>query len=75
MIVMAMIYSVGNISSARMIPARSLGPALLSWNLEFLPLYLTAPILGTFLASPMCRIIQRDQCCGNKEGGKGQEIR
>jgi aquaporin NIP len=40
----------GPISGASMNPARSLGPALLSGELQFLWIYLTAPILGSSLA-------------------------
>lgn len=40
----------GPVSGASMNPARSLGPALLSGELQFLWIYLTAPILGSSLA-------------------------
>lgn len=40
----------GPVSGASMNPARSLGPALLSGELQFLWIYLTAPVLGTTLA-------------------------
>lgn len=40
----------GPICGASMNPARSLSPALISGNLQSLWLYLTAPILGAFLA-------------------------
>ena len=36
----------GPISGASMNPARSLAPALVSWRLENLWVYLTAPVLG-----------------------------
>lgn len=40
----------GPISGASMNPARSLGPALISGELQYLWIYLTAPILGGSLA-------------------------
>lgn len=40
----------GPISGASMNPARSLGPALLSGELQFLWIYLTAPVLGSSFA-------------------------
>ncbi len=53
----------GPVSGASMNPARSLGPALLSGNLSTLWIYLTAPVIGTLLASPTCRMIQGNDCC------------
>lgn len=53
----------GPVTGASMNPARSLGPALVSGQLESLWLYLTAPILGAILATPLCRILQGDNCC------------
>ena len=53
----------GPVSGASMNPARSLGPALVSGNLSSLWIYLTAPIIGTWLARPTCRMIQGDECC------------
>lgn len=40
----------GPISGASMNPARSIGPALISGNLNFLWIYLSAPLLGSLLA-------------------------
>jgi aquaporin NIP len=40
----------GPISGASMNPARSLGPAIISGNLDFLWLYFAAPLLGATLA-------------------------
>ncbi len=53
----------GPISGASMNPARSIGPALVSGNLQYLWLYILAPIVGTVLAAPCCRLIQGEDCC------------
>ena len=53
----------GPATGASMNPARSLGPALVSGHLETLWIYLTAPVLGMFLARPACRWIQGESCC------------
>ena len=58
----------GPVTGASMNPARSLGPALVSWHLDSLWLYLTAPIVGTFLAHPTCRWIQGPGCCTDEQG-------
>ncbi|MBN2628687.1 MAG: aquaporin [Spirochaetales bacterium] len=58
----------GPLTGASMNPARSLGPALFSPGKEFLWIYLTAPFLGTALASPSCRLIQQGECCTVREG-------
>ncbi|MDC7222397.1 MAG: aquaporin [Spirochaetales bacterium] len=57
----------GPLTGASMNPARSLGPALFSPGKEYLWIYLTAPFLGTALASPSCRIIQQGECCAVQE--------
>ena len=57
----------GPLTGASMNPARSLGPALASGNLERLWIYLTAPVVGTFLAHPTCRWIQGKECCAVNE--------
>lgn len=49
----------GPICGASMNPVRSLAPAVVSGHLEHLWLYLTAPILGTFLAVPCCSLLQK----------------
>ena len=49
----------GPVTGASMNPARSLGPALLSLNLDEIWLYLSAPVVGTCLAWPVCRWLQR----------------
>ena len=57
----------GPVSGASMNPARSLGPALVSGNLSTLWIYITAPIIGTWLARPTCRMIQGNECCYPKD--------
>lgn len=53
----------GKICGASMNPARSLAPALVSGRLEHLWIYLTAPVIGAFLAVPACRCCQEPGCC------------
>ncbi|MCG8343709.1 MAG: aquaporin [Chlorobiales bacterium] len=63
----------GPVSGASMNPARSLGPALLSGNISALWIYITAPVIGAWLAHPTCRMIQGNECCNVKENLKGDE--
>jgi aquaporin Z len=56
----------GPISGASMNPARSLGPALVSFHFENLWIYLVATVLGALLAVPLCRLIRGSDCCGPK---------
>jgi aquaporin NIP len=51
----------GPISGASMNPARSLGPALVSGNLEHIWLYIVAPIIGAALAVPISNLIKGPQ--------------
>lgn len=53
----------GPMTKASMNPARSLGPALLSGNLQHLWLYLTAPFIGALLAVVSCKLVKQEQCC------------
>lgn len=53
----------GPISGASMNPARSLAPALLSWNLNVLWIYITAPILGSYLGVMCCKGVRNKDCC------------
>ena len=53
----------GPICGASMNPARSLAPALVSWHVEHLWLYIIAPILGACLAVPACRCVREKECC------------
>jgi aquaporin Z len=58
----------GPVSGASMNPARSLGPALISGDLGSLWIYVTAPIIGMFLAYPFCRWVQGEDCCSPDSG-------
>jgi aquaporin Z len=53
----------GQLTGASMNPARSLGPALLSGNMDTMWIYVAAPIVGMYLARPACRWIQGADCC------------
>ncbi|MGH9460161.1 MAG: aquaporin [Vicinamibacteria bacterium] len=53
----------GPISGASMNPARSLAPALVSGHVHALWIYLTAPVLGSFLAVGACRSVRDSECC------------
>lgn len=57
----------GPMTKASMNPARSLGPALLSGNLQHLWLYLTAPFIGALLAVVSCKLVKDDQCCDESD--------
>jgi aquaporin NIP len=47
----------GPITGASMNPARSLGPAIVAWKLDYLWLYLVAPPVGAILAVVIWRVI------------------
>jgi MIP family channel proteins len=53
----------GPICGASMNPARSLAPALLSWHLEHLWIYLAAPVIGAIVAVVSCRCVREKGCC------------
>ena len=53
----------GSITNASMNPARSLGPNIVSGNIEGLWLYLVAPVLGALLAVVSCKLVKDDNCC------------
>ncbi len=53
----------GPISGASMNPARSLAPALISGQLQYLWVYILAPILGSCLSVLACRCSQESPCC------------
>ena len=52
----------GPISGASMNPARSIGPAIVSGQLEHLWLYIIAPVMGACLAILSCACV-RSECC------------
>ena len=51
----------GPICGASMNPARSLGPALVSWNFEYIWLYPIAAILGAIIAIPLFKITRKPE--------------
>jgi MIP family channel proteins len=53
----------GPISGASMNPARSLAPALVSLRIDYLWIYLTAPVLGALASVVGCRCVQDKGCC------------
>ncbi|HSW36566.1 MAG TPA: aquaporin [Candidatus Limnocylindrales bacterium] len=53
----------GPVSGASMNPARSLAPALLSWQLDYIWIYLTGPFLGAVFGVPLCRYSRKSGCC------------
>jgi aquaporin Z len=57
----------GPICGASMNPARSLGPALVSTQLEHLWIYLAAPVLGAIVAVPACRCVREAGCCSESK--------
>lgn len=63
----------GPVTGASMNPARSLGPALVSMNLQNIWVYMAAPTLGMLLAYPSCRWVQGSQCCSGNGEGEGDE--
>ena len=56
----------GPITGASMNPARSLSPAVVTWNLSSLWIYLTAPVLGALVASTACAAVHGRSCCGGE---------
>jgi len=53
----------GPVSGASMNPARSLAPALFSWQIEHLWVYLLGPLLGAAFGVPLCRHSRQPDCC------------
>jgi len=60
----------GPISGASMNPARSLAPALVSWRLDGLWIYLSAPVLGACVGVFACRCVHGSDCCGGPKSGE-----
>lgn len=58
----------GPVCGASMNPARSLGPALVSVNLQQLWIYLTAPVLGALLAVPLAGILRTPSASTGEQG-------
>lgn len=57
----------GPITNASMNPARSIAPAIISGNFQYLWMYITAPILGALLAVVSCKLVKDENCCNNEE--------
>ncbi|HEY6169847.1 MAG TPA: aquaporin [Verrucomicrobiae bacterium] len=53
----------GPISGASMNPARSLAPAVVSGHLEYVWVYLVAPVAGAAVAVLGCRCVRAEGCC------------
>lgn len=70
MVALAALFG-GPISGASMNPARSLGPAILSGNLNTLWVYLVAPFAGALLGILGCRCVQEEGCCTNLQEQEG----
>lgn len=57
----------GPITNASMNPARSLGPNIVSGNVQDLWLYMAAPVLGALLAVVSCKLVKDDNCCDEEK--------
>lgn len=53
----------GPVSGASMNPARSLAPAVVGGHVEYLWVYLLAPVVGAVAAIPLCRCVHPGPCC------------
>ena len=58
----------GPVCGASMNPARSLGPALVSWQVAELWVYLSAPVAGAAMAVPVCQCVREAGCCSSAVG-------
>ncbi len=47
----------GPVTGASMNPARSIAPAIISGHLEYLWIYISAPIIGAAMAVPVCKYV------------------
>ena len=63
----------GPICGASMNPARSLAPAIVSYHLSSLWIYLIAPPLGASLAVLACRCVREEGCCAIPSGAASSE--
>lgn len=57
----------GPMTKASMNPIRSIAPALFTGNLQYLWLYISAPILGALAAVSSCKLVKTDHCCDTPE--------
>lgn len=53
----------GPLTNASMNPARSIGPAVMAGQLDQLWLFIVAPVLGMLAATPLCALVQGQNCC------------
>ncbi|MBT9148981.1 MAG: MIP/aquaporin family protein [Dehalococcoidia bacterium] len=53
----------GPISGASMNPARSIGPAIVSGQIQELWIYILAPLIGAYLGIACCKCVQERGCC------------
>lgn len=53
----------GPLTGASMNPARTIAPALIAFDFSHIWLYIVGPIIGAILASPMCKLVQGENCC------------
>lgn len=55
----------GPLTGASMNPARSIAPAVISGNIELLPIYIIAPTIGAMLAILSCKFVKGSESCCN----------
>ena len=55
----------GPITNASMNPARSIAPGIVSGNVQYLWMYVLAPITGAILAVISCKLVKEEQCCAD----------
>lgn len=56
----------GPICGASMNPARSLAPAVISGRLQYLWVYLFAPVIGAYIGVLGCRGVRESECCSGE---------